>query len=243
MQPDNTEEPKVGHNTMTPPPSSLSPQRKVGDPWVKLKDRQPDRDAPTCNTCSAKFTPFRRRHHCRPCGLVNCDDCCPKRKGPWKNPVRLCKSCWEAEKQYQQEGIQTEFQDASDQSFIAALQEKESSQSLVNSTLAVSRPQCGFCHETITQEAELDGKRTELVMYPCTAQQALVSLHTECVGRFMAAKRHSKPCAKCKKNLEVDDVVGLGADKQKYHQSCLGAFSIREAKTVASKEEQGERGE
>ncbi|PAA46080.1 hypothetical protein BOX15_Mlig008715g3 [Macrostomum lignano] len=35
----------------------------------------PDRDAPLCMRCGAKFTVLRRRHHCRACGRVLCSAC------------------------------------------------------------------------------------------------------------------------------------------------------------------------
>ena len=40
-------------------------------------------------TCLAKFTLTLRRHHCRDCGKVFCDDCCPKLPGK----DRLCAVC------------------------------------------------------------------------------------------------------------------------------------------------------
>eukprot|EP01060_Flectonema_neradi_P033101 TRINITY_DN544_c2_g1_i1.p1 TRINITY_DN544_c2_g1~~TRINITY_DN544_c2_g1_i1.p1 ORF type:complete len:664 (+),score=101.02 TRINITY_DN544_c2_g1_i1:130-2121(+) len=39
---------------------------------------QPDDDVESCNECLSKFTLVVRRHHCRICGLIFCDSCCPK---------------------------------------------------------------------------------------------------------------------------------------------------------------------
>ena len=39
---------------------------------------QPDDDVEGCNECLSKFTMIVRRHHCRVCGLIFCDSCCPK---------------------------------------------------------------------------------------------------------------------------------------------------------------------
>jgi hypothetical protein len=54
-------------------------------------------EASTCSGCSAKFSLILRRHHCRACGEIFCDDC-----SKWKVPlphkgysekVRSCQSC------------------------------------------------------------------------------------------------------------------------------------------------------
>ena len=49
-------------------------RRSANGVWV------PDADATACLACAAKFTLFRRRHHCRGCGEVFCDDCTQHRK-------------------------------------------------------------------------------------------------------------------------------------------------------------------
>lgn len=41
----------------------------VGPTW------QPDEEASQCSRCGAKFTLFRRKHHCRRCGKVVCAAC------------------------------------------------------------------------------------------------------------------------------------------------------------------------
>lgn len=41
------------------------------------------------NSCNKKFTQLTRRHHCRNCGGVFCNECCPKKEGK----DRLCRNC------------------------------------------------------------------------------------------------------------------------------------------------------
>ncbi|CAM9507953.1 unnamed protein product, partial [Hapterophycus canaliculatus] len=51
----------------------------------------PDDMALNCCVCKAEFTMYRRRHHCRTCGRVACDDCSSKRiRGE-----RTCLLCWD----------------------------------------------------------------------------------------------------------------------------------------------------
>jgi len=50
---------------------------------------QPDSAASVCNACRREFTFMRRRHHCRHCSQIFCDDCCPKGPGG----TRKCKEC------------------------------------------------------------------------------------------------------------------------------------------------------
>ncbi|XP_039760610.1 lateral signaling target protein 2 homolog isoform X3 [Pararge aegeria] len=59
----------------------------------------PDIAAPACMRCSAHFTAFRRRHHCRNCGKVFCASCSSNsiplpRYGQMK-PVRVCEECFQ----------------------------------------------------------------------------------------------------------------------------------------------------
>ena len=70
-----------------------SPRRARSPPW------QPDNDASTCKACGAGFSLFKRRHHCRHCGLVHCD-ACTKRKSKIANlgydeMVRVCDACYD----------------------------------------------------------------------------------------------------------------------------------------------------
>jgi len=46
---------------------------KIQPFWV------PDADSPNCMICAAKFTVVKRRHHCRACGKVLCNNCCGER--------------------------------------------------------------------------------------------------------------------------------------------------------------------
>merc|ERR1712110_1106889 len=43
----------------------------------------PDESACTCSVCEEPFTMFRRRHHCRACGLIACAECAPRTSGAW----------------------------------------------------------------------------------------------------------------------------------------------------------------
>ncbi|KAJ9454173.1 Mitogen-activated protein kinase kinase kinase 2 [Diplonema papillatum] len=52
---------------------------------------QKDEDARQCNYCLQSFTLLNRRHHCRICGLIFCDSCCPKPSG--MNANRVCTAC------------------------------------------------------------------------------------------------------------------------------------------------------
>eukprot|EP00744_Colponema_vietnamica_P013256 GILI01018576.1.p1 GENE.GILI01018576.1~~GILI01018576.1.p1 ORF type:complete len:603 (+),score=93.08 GILI01018576.1:83-1810(+) len=53
----------------------------------------PDEHADSCmdNTCGKTFNTFRRRHHCRSCGLIYCGSCAPKRSE--FDDVRICNPC------------------------------------------------------------------------------------------------------------------------------------------------------
>ena len=81
--------------------AAMSPLRGPAPPaagapvalWV------PDALAPACMACGGEFTLFRRRHHCRRCGIVCCDGCAPLRGGdaadggPGAGGARLCDAC------------------------------------------------------------------------------------------------------------------------------------------------------
>ncbi|XP_055699347.1 lateral signaling target protein 2 homolog isoform X2 [Phlebotomus papatasi] len=58
----------------------------------------PDEEAPRCMACSAVFTAFRRRHHCRCCGKVFCGVCsnssAPLPKFGLTKAVRVCRACF-----------------------------------------------------------------------------------------------------------------------------------------------------
>jgi len=67
----------------------------------QLKDKKnwtPDQLVHACQICNATFTFFKRKHHCRTCGGVICNDC-----SKWRNEnspggsqlMRTCRSCFE----------------------------------------------------------------------------------------------------------------------------------------------------
>jgi len=65
-------------------------------PMEKVK-WQPDNSATACTICEKEFTTFKRRHHCRKCGLLVCELCSPYRIVIYpefsKVPERVCKHC------------------------------------------------------------------------------------------------------------------------------------------------------
>jgi len=50
-----------------------------------------DAERSNCAQCNAQFTFYRWRHHCRDCGDIFCDPCCPK--PALLSSKRTCKSC------------------------------------------------------------------------------------------------------------------------------------------------------
>eukprot|EP01156_Anaeramoeba_ignava_P021297 Anaeramoba_ignava/c18686_g2_i1.p1 GENE.c18686_g2_i1~~c18686_g2_i1.p1 ORF type:complete len:169 (-),score=42.66 c18686_g2_i1:161-667(-) len=55
---------------------------------------QPDPVEHCCFICGIKFTVFRRRHHCRKCGLVACNYCTSHREIiPWIDPNKTYRVC------------------------------------------------------------------------------------------------------------------------------------------------------
>jgi len=80
-------------SSVPPQPANapLPPNTSTRPPW------QPDEEASQCLRCSAQFGLFKRRHHCRHCAKVFCDNCC-KQKTPipklkYKESVRVCDQC------------------------------------------------------------------------------------------------------------------------------------------------------
>ena len=57
----------------------------------------PDEFARACASCGRDFGLLRRRHHCRGCGEIFCDDCCSARVAMphigYTEPVRACSAC------------------------------------------------------------------------------------------------------------------------------------------------------
>eukprot|EP00019_Armaparvus_languidus_P013482 CAMPEP_0168586592 /NCGR_PEP_ID=MMETSP0420-20121227/4374_1 /TAXON_ID=498008 /ORGANISM="Pessonella sp." /LENGTH=403 /DNA_ID=CAMNT_0008621709 /DNA_START=201 /DNA_END=1412 /DNA_ORIENTATION=+ len=76
----------------TPPLASVPHEVSFRPPW------QDDNSTQTCMRCSAGFSFFKRRHHCRHCAKVFCDACCNKKLkipnlGYDEAPVRVCEDC------------------------------------------------------------------------------------------------------------------------------------------------------
>ena len=57
----------------------------------------PDQVAVECYECAAKFTTFRRKHHCRICGQIFCSRCCGNficgRFMNFNGSIRVCNPC------------------------------------------------------------------------------------------------------------------------------------------------------
>ena len=75
------------------PPGKEFPKRRGGPEW------QPDAEGEACKKCEAKFTMMKRRHHCRTCGQIFCQDCCGE-KWPlfdigYSEAEKVCDGCFE----------------------------------------------------------------------------------------------------------------------------------------------------
>lgn len=60
----------------------------------------PDEEIMYCNACNSEFDFVNRKHHCRHCGMVYCEDCSMNRdlvphEFGYKDPVRVCNQCHE----------------------------------------------------------------------------------------------------------------------------------------------------
>lgn len=57
-------------------------------------------DGETCHRCRTTFTTFNRKHHCRACGQVFCNQCSSKQstlpKFGIEKEVRVCNTCYDA---------------------------------------------------------------------------------------------------------------------------------------------------
>jgi hypothetical protein len=75
---------------LSAPPSAPSSPRANHVVW------EPDDARDSCNFCLVRFTAIRRRHHCRSCGLLVCNNCSRDRQkvpGAGVLPVRVCDAC------------------------------------------------------------------------------------------------------------------------------------------------------
>ncbi|XP_052160289.1 protein FREE1-like [Oryza glaberrima] len=69
----------------------MKPMNEEKDHWV------PDEAVTKCTACTADFSAFNRRHHCRNCGDIFCDKCTqgrtPLTTDADAQPVRVCDRC------------------------------------------------------------------------------------------------------------------------------------------------------
>eukprot|EP01065_Artemidia_motanka_P001914 TRINITY_DN1088_c0_g2_i1.p1 TRINITY_DN1088_c0_g2~~TRINITY_DN1088_c0_g2_i1.p1 ORF type:complete len:487 (+),score=147.49 TRINITY_DN1088_c0_g2_i1:73-1461(+) len=72
---------------------SAEPEALPREQWT------PDRHTTQCTSCSRQFTTMRRKHHCRLCGNIYCNDCCKNQMlmqrpgGKGKAMQRVCDEC------------------------------------------------------------------------------------------------------------------------------------------------------
>lgn len=72
----------------------------------------PDESVKECRECQSYFTPLRRKHHCRICGLVYCSRCAShivsgSRFGLDRADIRVCNFCLRVLSEYERAGRQT----------------------------------------------------------------------------------------------------------------------------------------
>ena len=97
---------KIDITGQTPPDPMGAVTKRSKERWTE------DASASKCKSCHAVFRIYRRRHHCRSCSNIFCDDCSryrcripqvikkiPTRSGKeepinYNEDVRLCKSCY-----------------------------------------------------------------------------------------------------------------------------------------------------
>ena len=65
----------------------------MATPPVTPEKWRADSEAVACEACSKRFTLTRRRHHCRSCGEVFCDDCALVRALGSAPAARACDTC------------------------------------------------------------------------------------------------------------------------------------------------------
>lgn len=88
-------------------PAQIPPTETEGNGWFGGGDRDgaawgfagwaKDDKVPNCPRCDAEFTMLFRRHHCKECGILTCDNCSKGRmrlpKFPNGRKVRVCNLC------------------------------------------------------------------------------------------------------------------------------------------------------
>jgi 1-phosphatidylinositol-3-phosphate 5-kinase len=78
----------------------------------------PDENVKECRECQSYFTPFRRKHHCRICGLVYCSRCASNivsgsRFGLEGSEIRVCNFCLRMLSEYERAGLRSSSSQAS----------------------------------------------------------------------------------------------------------------------------------
>lgn len=85
-------------------------RRMRGEGTVLSRDLwMPDESVKECRECQSYFTPFRRKHHCRICGLVYCSRCASNivsgsRFGLDRAEIRVCNYCLRVLSEYERAG-------------------------------------------------------------------------------------------------------------------------------------------
>nr|CCC92762.1 putative protein kinase [Trypanosoma congolense IL3000] len=75
-------------------------EKEVSRFWVREMEWEPNSIFSTCITCGRGFYFWRRRHHCRNCGMLVCSLCSTKRctvvGSPNDYPERVCDACFDS---------------------------------------------------------------------------------------------------------------------------------------------------
>lgn len=85
--------PQFLYSAVPPTPAHVPPPPDVSfrPPW------QHDKTTSACHACGTHFTLFKRRHHCRHCGMIFCGACTKHRTAianlGYAVPVRVCDAC------------------------------------------------------------------------------------------------------------------------------------------------------
>lgn len=103
----------------------------------------PDRDALSCMRCDTKFSVIKRRHHCRACGKVLCNNCCNMRaKLAYLDfqEDRVCSICYNLLTTDDYYGENTPSTNGSQQGAIASSTSSSSNQEQASSSNAAPLP-------------------------------------------------------------------------------------------------------